>query len=99
MKELFKRNYAATVKRGQISENTKNYDFTGKIDEEQGEFEVALHESNMLNVKQANFKTNEEIEDELSDIMIVCSAFAIHHKIDIEKAIERKVIFNENRKD
>ena len=87
IKEIQERNYRATVKRGQITNETNTYDFLNKIHEEVDElYEAYIHH---------------EIIDkmELADIILVCFSLAEHNKIDIDKALQAKVIINENRKD
>lgn len=89
LKELQERNYAATVRRGLISEKTQITEFLKKIEEEFNEldFSVYLWEGESFD------------EKELADIILVCLAMAKHYDIDIIKVLEEKVIINENRKD
>ena len=87
IKEIQERNYRATVKRGQISKKTNNYDFFNKIHEEVKElYDAYIHTGNIDKM-------------ELADIILVCMSLAQHNKIDIDKALQAKVIINENRKD
>ncbi len=98
IEQLFQRCYNATVKGGLITEDTFNHEFMGKIFEEWNEFENELYYGNKLKSTKHE-KLNEAIENELADIILVCTSFAIHHNIDIEKILKRKVIINENRND
>ena len=86
IKEIQERNYEATVKRGQITKETKDIQFINKIFDEVDE----LHSS--------NYEKNLDPK-ELADIILVCLSFAKHKNIDIIKVMQEKVIFNENRKD
>ena len=81
------RNYKATQRRGLITESTSNQEFIDKIQEEVNELDLAF-------LNQDNFN----IEEEMADIIITVANFAKHLGIDIMQAIEKKTIFNENRK-
>ena len=83
--ELQKRNYAATVRRGLICKNTDHVEFDKKLFEEALE---VVHTGNL-----------EELQEELSDVIIVCLTYAKHYNLDIQSALEQKTIYNENRKD
>lgn len=88
LKEIQNRNYKATVKRGLITNQTPGYGFIDKIYEETSELEYNyMHTIGKIDPL------------ELSDIIIVCLNMAKHYNIDIQKALEEKTIFNENRKD
>ena len=87
IKEIQERNYRATVKRGQITKKTNFYDFLRKTHEEVQElYDDYIHTGNVDPL-------------ELADIILVCMSLAKHNKIDIDKALQAKVIINENRKD
>ena len=90
IQELIDRNYAAQIKRGQITMKQTLNDFLNKIDEEVKEFK--------------NSHTNdgyfENIDDkELIDIMLVCFSMAKHFGIDWQKVMTDKVEYNEKRED
>jgi predicted house-cleaning noncanonical NTP pyrophosphatase (MazG superfamily) len=90
IQELIDRNYAAQIKRGQITMEKTLNDFLQKIDEEVKEFK--------------NSHTNdgyfEDIDDkELIDIMLVCFSMAKHFGIDWQKVMTEKVEYNEKRED
>jgi len=89
LKEIIDRNYKATVKRGLISNKTTFIDFFNKANDEFDE----LIES-WIDHDLTIFDTME-----LADIILVCLAMAKHFNIDIQKALEDKTIFNEQRKD
>jgi NTP pyrophosphatase (non-canonical NTP hydrolase) len=84
--EIINRNYKATVKRGLITPKTNFYEFTEKLNEERQELNLAHLNSDKLNESE-----------ELADVILVCLAMAKHFEIDILKALEEKIIFNENR--
>lgn len=88
LKEIQQRNYEATVKRGLITEDTMFIEFGNKIAEELHE----LWESYKPHSEDVKFD-----ESELADIILVCLAMAKHYGVDIQKALEEKTIFNENR--
>lgn len=88
LKEITERNYNATVKRGFISEETNFNDFYLKIVEETEE----------LNLSKFPFSEDYDFDKlELADIILVCLAMAKHYNIDIQKALEEKTKFNEQR--
>jgi NTP pyrophosphatase (non-canonical NTP hydrolase) len=90
LKQIIKRNYKATVKRGLITPTTNFNDFYLKIVEETEE----------LNLSKLPFTKDDWWDKtELADIILVCLAMAEHYKIDIEKVLEEKVKYNEQRKD
>jgi len=84
LKEIQNRNYMATVNRGLIDEETTSLEFIEKLEEELNELMLAT-------------PINEHLE--LADIIIVCLNYAEHAGINIQKALEEKTIFNEQRKD
>lgn len=89
LKEIQKRNYQATVKRGLINETTTKKDFIYKIFEELCE----------LNISAKEMVLEQFDEIELADIIIVCLCMAKHFNVDIEKVMEKKTLYNEKRKD
>ena len=88
LKEITERNYKATKRRGLITEKTKTADFLNKIHEEILEYAMEFNEDN-----------HNGMSVELADITIVCLCMAKHYNIDIQKALEEKTLYNENRKD
>ena len=89
LKEIIKRNYEATVKRGQITNKTEAYHFSDKIGQELVELEISLNVS----------KVNPFDPKELADIVLVCHSMAIHFGYDLVKIMEEKSLFNEQRPD
>ena len=87
IQEITDRNYAATVKRGQINEKTCSYEFINKLFEE-------LYELGDSNHSEVLFD-----EKELADITLVCFAMAKHYEIDLIKTMEEKMLYNEQRID
>ncbi len=88
IQEIIKRNYDATVRRGQIKKNSNCYDFINKIKEETGE----LMDSAYGCGKHFDPK-------ELADITLVCFTMAIYYEIDLIEIMEKKMLFNEKRED
>lgn len=90
IQELIDRNYAAQVKRGQITMKQTLNDFLNKIDEEVNEFKKSYKNDGYW----------EDIDDkELIDIMLVCFSMAKHFGIDWQKVMTEKVEYNETRGD
>ena len=90
IQQLIDRNYAAQVKRGQITMKTDLSDFLDKIVEEVKEFKNSYTNDGYF----------EDIDDkELIDIMLVCFSMAKHFGIDWQQVITDKVEFNEKRED
>lgn len=87
LKEIQKRNYQATVKRGLITNQTNGDDFLNKIREETAELQVEF---------DLPFG---KIEEELADVILVCFAMAEHLGINIKQELIKKVKYNENRND
>jgi NTP pyrophosphatase (non-canonical NTP hydrolase) len=83
LSEIQTRNYAATVRRGLITEKTVDLEFIIKIFEEASEL--------------AKAKNDDDIRDELADVIITCLSFAHHFDIDVEFGLECKTLFNEMR--
>jgi NTP pyrophosphatase (non-canonical NTP hydrolase) len=84
LSEIQSRNYAATVRRGKISDKTTLNEFIFKMFEEVQEFK-----------DDSNFGITDGLE--LADIIIVCLNTAKHLDIDIQDWLEKKTIINENR--
>jgi len=90
IEEIIDRNYAAQVKRGQITMKQPLSVFIHKIDEEVKEFKNSY----------TNDGYYEDIDDkELIDIMLVCFSMAKHFGIDWQKVMIEKVEYNETRED
>ena len=86
MKKLIEDNYQSIVDRGLITPSTTKLDFINKLFEEVYEFEESIYDLNWSN-----------IEEELSDVIMVCLNFAKHYKIDIEEEIKKKIKVNQQR--
>ena len=91
IQEIIDRNYAATVKRGQINKKTSIVDFLDKIHEEVYELESSYLDA--LSYLETFDKKK------LADITLVCFAMAKHYKIDLIKTMEEKMLYNEQRID
>ena len=85
MKNIIEANYQSIKKRGLITENTTEYDFVMKLEEEVQEFIDA--ESSL------------EIAEELADVILVCLNYAKHYRIDIEKQLLLNITKNQTRHD
>ena len=89
LNEIIKRNYEATVKRGQINSKTTFDDFVAKTDEEVQEL------INSYFKKEYNpFDPKEVI-----DVILVQTALLHHYGFDTEKLLSEKMLFNEQRPD
>jgi len=88
LEEVSLRNYNSAVRRGKINDKTNIFDFIGKIAEE------AIELSDSTKVGTSIFDASE-----LADISIVCDSIAIHYGIDLQAEKEKKMLFNECRKD
>ena len=89
LKEIIKRNYEATVRRGQISNNTKLFDFINKLDEEVNELKLSIGESKIY-----PFDPKEAI-----DVILVATAMLQHYGFDTQKILTEKMLYNEQRQD
>lgn len=89
LNEIIKRNYEATVRRGQISNKTNVSDFFKKTDEEVQELKESINISAIY-----PFDPKEAI-----DIILVQTAMLHHYGFNTELLLNEKVIFNEQRKD
>lgn len=84
MINLLKRHYQSIRKRGLIKDNTKDFEFILKMDEELNEI--------------ADAKTKKERIKEVVDLMTVCTNYLIHQKQDIEKLLIKNIEHQETRK-
>ena len=89
IQEITKRNYEATVRRGQINNQTHVGNFSNKLHEELTELQLTLSVSqiNPFDIK------------ELADIALVCFAMAQHFGYDLVSEMEKKMLYNEKRED
>lgn len=85
--EVQLRNYAATEKRGLITDKTTIEDFVCKLREEVEELWYSSN-SGKCSIDPS----------ELADIVIVCESMALHYGIDLQKEKELKMYINEKRK-
>lgn len=83
MKNLIEENYKSIVKRGLITEETKEQEFIDKIYEEVNELEEAVNEK--------------ELSFEMADVILTVLNYARHYNIDIEKILKQKIQINKNR--
>lgn len=90
IQQLIDRNYAAQVKRGQITMKTDLSDCIDKIKEELKE---------LVDSYEYNSGTERIDIRELIDIMLVCFSMAKHFGIDWQQVMKDKVEFNEKRED
>lgn len=89
LKEIIKRNYEATVKRGQITSKTTFDDFVAKTDEEVQELV-----NSYFRKEHDPFDPKEAI-----DVILVQTAMLHHYGFDVEKLLTEKMLFNEQRPD
>lgn len=87
IKEISKRNYEATVKRGLITPKTRPLQFIDKIQEEKNELFISWYIKDHFD------------PEELADVALVCFAMAEHYQIDLVAEMEKKAIYNEQRTD
>ena len=87
IQEITDRNYAATVRRGQITRNTIADDLVKKIDEENVELWGSVISDTLFD------------PSELADVALVCFAMAKHFDIDLIEAMKEKMLYNETRID
>ena len=85
IKEIASRNYKATVRRKQIFKETSLFTFYRKIDEERKE---------LLATWDGGSKFD---PSELADIALVCFSIAEHFGVDLQKEMEKKMKYNEER--
>ena len=89
LKEIIKRNYEATVRRGQINNKTTVSDFLKKTDEEVQELKDSRKGSQIY-----PFDPKEAI-----DVILVQTAMLHHYGFDTEKLLAEKMLYNEQRQD
>ena len=89
LNEIIKRNYEATVRRGQISNKTTVSEFIKKTDEEVQELKDSRKGSTIY-----PFDPKEAV-----DIILVQTAMLHHYGFDTEKIMTEKMLFNEQRED
>ena len=94
IQQLIDRNYAAQVKRGQITPETIPYKFVEKLYEELNELDNEIYD-----IDDWVLIPNEKAKKELIDIMLVCFSMAKHFGIDWQQVMTDKVEFNEKRED
>lgn len=88
IESLIDRNYAAQIKRGQITPDTDLSDCIDKIKEE------------LKELVDSYIETNKDFDSkELIDIMLVCFSMAKHFGIDWKQVMTEKVEYNEKRLD
>jgi len=92
MKELIQKNYDSIVKRGLITPNTTKDEFVDKLFEEVAEFEEVANE-----LCFTEYPENDNFNEELADIILVCLNIAKHYKIDIESELKKKIEVNSKR--
>ena len=85
---LIKRSYAATRKRGKITDSTTDKEFIDKMSEELREIKYA----HKLKFKQG-------VISETVDLIAVGINFLTHKGIDFEKEFEECIKYQETRKD
>lgn len=88
IQEIVKRNYDATVRRGQISNKSTVSDFLNKTDEEVQE----LKDSRKTCSNIYPFDPKEAI-----DIILVQTSMLHHYGFDVEKLLVEKMQYNEIR--
>ena len=88
MKDLISRSYAATRKRGKITDSTTDKEFIDKMSEELREIKYA----HKLKFKQG-------VIAETIDLIAVGVNFLTHKGIDFENEFKKCIEFQETRKD
>lgn len=94
IQEIIDRNYAAQIKRGQITPEKIPYKFVEKLYEELNELDNEIYD-----IDDWVLIPNEKAKKELIDIMLVCFSMAKHFGIDWQQVMKDKVEYNEKRKD
>lgn len=88
IQQLIDRNYAAQIKRGQITPESTFFKFVIKIEDE------------LMELNESYIETNKDFDTkELIDIMLVCFSMAKHFGIDWQQVMTEKVEYNEKRLD
>lgn len=82
MNRLLNRHYKAIRKRGLITDSTTKYDFIEKMIEEWAE------------IKYSN---ESDIDQEIIDLMMVCSNFLIHRGCNVKKEIRKNLKTQQRR--
>ena len=90
IEQLIDRNYAAQIRRGQITPETDLSDCIDKIKEELTE---------LIDSYEYTWGTESIDDKELIDIMLVCFSMAKHFGIDWQQVMKDKVEYNETRED
>jgi hypothetical protein len=90
IQEIINRNYAAQLRRGTITEETRLYEFINKLQEEKEELYESWANSSIHNYFNPS---------ELADVILVCFAMAKHFNVDILTELEKKTLYNEIRED
>jgi len=93
VEDLLKRHFEATKKRGKIHSGMKTMDFIAKMAEEDNEVlrEMILYSMGTI--------PSEKMIQEVIDKAMVCFNFLQYLEVDIELAICRNTMKQENRKD
>ena len=95
MKELFKRNYDAVVRRGLINEETLDFGFWSKLNEENNEVyqQCLIVTRNLITCEHRKENLNEEI----ADCLVVCANWLIYRGVDLEEILTKIAEKNEKR--
>jgi phosphoribosyl-ATP pyrophosphohydrolase len=83
---IFEKNYKAVQDRGLITKESRNYDFLNKADEEYQEI-----------VKAYCLENNDNLNEEITDLMNVCSNWLIFRGLDPFKELEKVLEKNKKR--
>ena len=102
IKEIIERNYAATLKRGLITDKTGFREFSEKLFEEVIEFENEIYVKDTPDYADEyvgvwDLADKKKTSFELADIILTAFSFARHYEIDILKVLEEKMLINEKR--
>ena len=85
IEDVVDRNYFANVRRGKISDKTNAGVFIAKIYEEVGELIESWDGCDSFD------------KVELADVALVCFSMAKHFGVDLQKEMEKKMTYNEER--
>ncbi len=99
MKDLIKRNYNSTIKRGKISNSTTHKDFNDKINEELTELNHEIHSERIYYESAENEVMSKKTAIECTDIILTCLNYLCHSGYDPIKLMEEKILINEKRED
>ena len=83
--DVVDRNYFANIRRGKISDKTNARVFIAKIHEEVGELIESWDGCDSFD------------KVELADVALVCFSMAKHFGVDLQKEMEKKMTYNEER--